>query len=185
MPATDQSDQGRALLLIDFQHDFLADDGRMPVARTQVEPMLAALRPAIDQAQHQGDLIVEVGNEFLRRDVVRNVLRRRAAMAGSPGARWDPRFAAPGARYLAKWKTDAFCNPKLEELLREHGIQEVILTGLFAGACVSATAKGARERGFHTSVLVDAVACRSDASRQAALDRLGRQGTGLVRSYPG
>ena len=32
----------RALLLIDFQRDFLAGDGRMPVARNQVGPVLAA-----------------------------------------------------------------------------------------------------------------------------------------------
>ena len=34
----------RALLLIDFQRDFLAGDGRMPVARNQVGPVLAASR---------------------------------------------------------------------------------------------------------------------------------------------
>ena len=35
------------LLLIDFQRDFLADDGRMPVARSQVAPVLAAARAAL------------------------------------------------------------------------------------------------------------------------------------------
>ena len=36
------------LLLIDFQRDFLADDGRMPVARSQVAPVLAAALAAPD-----------------------------------------------------------------------------------------------------------------------------------------
>ena len=35
------------LLLIDFQRDFLADDGRMPAARSQVAPVLAAARAAL------------------------------------------------------------------------------------------------------------------------------------------
>jgi hypothetical protein len=42
---------GRALVLLDFQRDFVADDGRMPVARHQVAPVLAAARCAADQAR--------------------------------------------------------------------------------------------------------------------------------------
>jgi nicotinamidase-related amidase len=182
----DRSDQRRALLLIDFQDDFLADSGRMPVARDQVGPVLAATRAAISQAQARGDLIVQIGNEFKPYDVVGNLLRRGAAISGRPGTRWDSRFAAPGTVYLAKWKSDAFCNPALEKLLREHRIHDVILAGLYANACVTATAKAAMGRGFHVQVLSDAVACHSDASREAALERLRGRGAQIVRvdSYP-
>jgi maleamate amidohydrolase len=182
----DRSDQRRALLLIDFQDDFLSDDGRMPVARNQVEPMLAATRAAITQAQARGDLIVQIGNEFRSRDLIGNLMRRGAAISDRPGTRWDPRFAAPGAVYLAKWKSDAFCNPALAKLLHEHRIQAVILAGLYARACVAATAKAALSRGFQAHVLGDAVACRSDNSREAALESLGRSGVQIVRggSYP-
>ena len=41
MTAADSPAPRRALFLIDFQRDFLADDGRMPVARDQVAPVLA------------------------------------------------------------------------------------------------------------------------------------------------
>jgi nicotinamidase-related amidase len=137
----DPSDQRRALLLLDFQDDFLASDGRMPVARDQVEPVLVATRAAIAQAQARGDLIIQIGNAFRPRDVVGNLMRRGAAVSGSPGTRWDPRFAAPGAVCVAKWKSDAFCNPALKKLLREHRIQDVIVAGLYARACVAATPK--------------------------------------------
>lgn len=182
----DRSDQRQALLLIDFQDDFLSDDGRMPVARDQVEPVLAATRAAITQAQARGDLVVQIGNEFRPRDLVGNLMRRGAAVSGRRGTRWDPRFAAPGAVYVAKWKSDAFCNPALEELLREQHIQDVILAGLYARACVAATARAALSRGFRAHVLGDAVACRSGTSREAALGRLHRRGVQVVRggSYP-
>ena len=182
----DRSDQRRALLLIDFQDDFLADSGRMPVARDQVEPVLAVTRAAISQAQARGDLIVQIGNEFKPHDLVGNLMRRGAAISGRPGTRWDPRFAAPGAVYMAKWKSNAFCNPALEKLLREHRIHGVILAGLYANACVTATAKAALTRGFHVHVLGDAVACSSDTSREAALGRLRGGGAQIVRggSYP-
>lgn len=181
-----QPDQRRALLLIDFQHDFLSDEGRMPVARGQVEPVLAAVQAAIAQATARGDLIVQIGNEFRPRDFVGNLMRRGAAISGRLGTRWDPRFAATGAVYLPKWKSSAFCNPALEKLLREHCVQDVIVAGLFASACVTATARAALSRGFHVHVLGDAVACRTDTSRASALGRLGLHGAEIVRgaSYP-
>ncbi|MGO9753931.1 MAG: cysteine hydrolase family protein [Solirubrobacteraceae bacterium] len=170
----------RALLLIDFQHDFLDPHGRMPVARGHVEPMVSATRRAITHAQRDGELVVKIGNEFRRGDVFMNALRRRAAIEGSAGAAWDPRVDAAGAPYIPKWKASAFCNPALGQLLDERGVGHVILTGLQAGACVTATAKAALARGLQVSALTPAVACRSDASRDRALGRLARRGVHLL-----
>lgn len=175
----------RALLLIDFQRDFLADDGRMPVARNQVEPVLAATRAAVEQARTNGDLIVKIGNEFRRGDRIGNVLRRHAAVAGSTGTTWDSRADAHGAVYLAKWKGSAYCNPVLQELLAREGVGHATLCGLYARACVTATARAALASGLRVSVLRDAVACRSDASREAALRRLARRGVELADAIPG
>ena len=88
--------------------------------------------------------------------------------------------------YVAKWKGDAFCIPDLEKLLREHRIDEIVVAGLHASACVAATTKAALARGFQVHVLGDAVACRSDASREAALGRLRGFGAQVIRgsSYP-
>jgi nicotinamidase-related amidase len=140
-----------------------------------------ATRAAIAQSQARGDLIIQIGNEFRPHDLVGNLMRRGAAVSGSPGTRWDSRFAAPGAVYVAKWKSDAFCNPALEKLLREHRIEDVIVAGLYARACVAATTRAALARGFQVHVLGDAVACRSGMSRDAALERLRRHGAQIVR----
>jgi nicotinamidase-related amidase len=180
VPDTEVPNRRRALLLIDFQRDFLADDGRMPVARNQVIPVLAATRAAIDRARCEGKLIVKIGNEFRRGDIIGNLARHHAAVACGPGTRWDPRADIDGAVYLAKWKADAFCNPELHRLLAGHRIEQVLLAGLYARACVTATGKGALARGLRVMVLADAVACRSDATREAALSRLERLGAELV-----
>jgi nicotinamidase-related amidase len=170
----------RALLLIDFQYDFLADDGRMPVDRSQVEPVVQAARAAIDKAQGAEDLIIKIGNEFRPSDFVGNLFRHHAAIAGSPGAAWDPRVDAEGSVYLAKWKSGAFCNPELSQLLKDREIDQVCLAGLFARACVTATAKEALVQGLQVQLLVDAIACKSNASRSAALARLARRRIQLV-----
>jgi nicotinamidase-related amidase len=169
----------RALLLIDFQRDFLAADGRMPVARHHVTGVLVATRKAIGQATADGDLIVRIGNEFRPRDWIGNLLRHHAAVAGSTGAAWDDKVAAAGSAYLAKWKPSAFCNPELAELLAREGVQQVTICGLYARACVTATARDALSRGLRVVIIRDAVACQSDRSREAALHRLSRAGAEL------
>jgi nicotinamidase-related amidase len=175
----------RALLLIDFQRDFLDGDGRMPVARNQVGPVLAATRVAVEQARADGDLIVKIGNEFRRSDWIGNVLRRHAAVAGSTGTAWDARADARGAAYLPKWRGSAYCNPVLQELLTREGVGHVTLCGLYARACVTATARAAMASGLRVTVLRDAVACRSDASREAALRQLARRGIEIADAIPG
>jgi biuret amidohydrolase len=178
---SDASDRkSRALLLIDFQEDFLAPTGRMPVDQSQVEPVLQAAQRAVEEAEHNGDLIVRIGNEFRSSDVIGNLFRHHAAIKGSVGAVWDGRIDPPGATYLPKWKSNAFCNRELATLLEESQVGHVRLAGLYAKACVSATAKAARRRGLVVHVIGDATACSSGKSRQIALDRLRRMGVEVV-----
>lgn len=171
---------GRALLLIDFQHDFLASDGRMPVARHQVSPVLAATQTYIGAATTVGALVIKVGSEFRRADLVRNLLRRGAAIEGKYGTAWDSRVEPPGATYIPKWKGDAFCNPALLAALTDNGIDDVALAGLFASGCITATTKTALRLGFRVRLLADATACRSDTTRPSALSRLSRLGAQCV-----
>jgi biuret amidohydrolase len=169
-----------ALLLIDFQEDFLAPTGRMPVDQGQVQSVIAAAQHAVDEAQRNGDLIVKIGNEFRPSDMIGNVFRHRAAMRGSPGAAWDARIDPPGATYLPKWKSDAFCNPDLVALLEEAHVGQIRLAGLYAKACVTATAKAAHKRGLLVQVIGEATACSSDKSRQSALEKLRGAGIAVV-----
>jgi nicotinamidase-related amidase len=176
------SDRRRALLLIDFQYDFLAADGRMPVDRSQVEPVLEAAAVAIARAKAAGDLIIKIGNEFEASDVIGNLFRHHAALAGSLGIAWDPRVDATDSIYIAKWKKNAFCNPELAHILDKCNIAEVQISGLYARACVTATARAAKAQGLAVVVLTDAIACKTNASRSAALARLAKRGVRLAHS---
>lgn len=162
----------RVLLLIDFQRDFLADDGRMPIARNQLEPLIAGANTAIAEARARGLPIVAIGNEFAPTDRVMNLLRRNAAVAGSPGAAWDERVPQNGAAYFAKTRGDAFSNERLRRHLAELGAEEVVLAGVMAKACVTATAKGALREGLKVRVAADAVADTSDRAKTNALRKL-------------
>lgn len=154
----------------------------MPVARHQVEPVLAAAREALEAARRERIPLIAVGNEFRRSDRLGNFFRRYAAMAGSPGAAWDDRLPIPDAAYIPKWKSDAFTNPALERRLQEMGTEEVILAGLFARGCLAATAMSALARCLRVRILAPAVACSSDRSREAALRRLADAGAVITHS---
>lgn len=168
--------RAQALLLLDFQHDFLSDQGRMPVARNQVAPVIAAANAAITWAREAGIDIIAIGNEFRTGDWFMNLLRKNAAIAGSPGAAWDARVDIKGASYFPKTRGNAFSNPKLGAFLAEHHTEEIIMAGLYASACVTATAKGALAQGLKVRVLQEAVADSSDRAREIALTRLSRLG---------
>jgi nicotinamidase-related amidase len=171
-----------ALILIDFQNDFLSADGRMPVAQTHVAPALAAAAHAVAAARGRGDVIIAVGNEFRADDWFMNLLRRRAAIAGSAGAAWCERLPLEAIAYFPKWAGSAFVNPDFEACLKHHHVTALTLTGVYARACVTATARDALARGYTVDLLAGAIACASDATRRRALARLARRGARVIEN---
>ena len=109
-----------------------------------------------------------------------NLLRRYASLEGSEGARWDDRVPLAGLTYLPKWASSAFVNPAFEDWLRREGVKTIVLTGMFASACVTATTKDALKRGFRVRLLTPAIACSNDRSKARALRRLERAGATLA-----
>jgi nicotinamidase-related amidase len=169
-----------ALILLDYQSEFLDAGGRMPVSRQHVAPVIASTLEAIAEFKARNRPIVAIGNEFRVADFVKNLLRRYASLKGSRGARWDPRIPLDGATYFPKWAASAFVNPEFERWLRREGIEELALGGMFASACVSATAKAALARGFRVRLLEGAIACSNDRTKARALARLTRAGAKLA-----
>jgi nicotinamidase/pyrazinamidase len=72
---------------------------------------------------------------------------------------------------------------ELESLLRERGVERVIIAGLATDYCVSATALDARRLGFRTEVLQDAIAAvnlQPDDGEKARAEMLA---AGCVMGY--
>ena len=70
----------------------------------------------------------------------------------------------------------------LDDLLRERGIERVVVVGLATDYCVKETALDAVRLGFDTTVLLDGMRCRrARAGRRPAGDRRdGRRGAALA-----
>jgi nicotinamidase-related amidase len=77
-------------------------------------------------------------------------------------------FVPPG-RILDKRGFSAFDSPELEQLLRDLGVEALILTGVETDVCVLSTLLGAIDRGYRVVLVEDAIASSDPASHTAIL----------------
>lgn len=169
-----------ALVLLDFQFEFLDASGRMPVCRQHVTPTIDAALKAVEIFKKSGRPVAAIGNEFRRGDYFMNLLRRHASMKGSRGAIWDQRVPLDGLAYFPKWAESAFVNPEFETWLRREKVREIAICGMFASACVSSTAREALKKGYRVRLVSDAIACSNDRTKARSLARLRRKGALLA-----
>jgi nicotinamidase-related amidase len=169
-----------ALLLIDLQRDFLEPTGRMPIASAQVGPLIEACNALGDAAAVSGAPVGYIVNAFPESQWLLNFLRRGAARVGTSGAAIDPRVHRVAGAELPKEHTDAFTNPALEAWLRARGATTLVVTGVFAPACVRATVAGAIARDHRVVLVREAVGAASDVARDRALRAMQKRGATIV-----
>jgi nicotinamidase-related amidase len=76
---------------------------------------------------------------------------------------------APGELVLNKTSRGAFTSTALEHVLRNMGIESLVVAGVSTSSCVDSTAREAADRGFGVVVVEDATAEFDEESHDAAL----------------
>ena len=79
---------------------------------------------------------------------------------------------------IAKNSYDAFVNTRLESLLREQGVQRVVICGTMTDFCCDTSARSAANRGFETWFVADACGTASKEQHEEgihAFEKLFRQ----------
>ncbi|MFF2613055.1 isochorismatase family protein [Kitasatospora sp. NPDC058046] len=164
-------DPARAVLLVhDLQNHFLdafdAEAEPLPELLGNVQALAEAARaasvPVVYSAQLGGQSPAERG---LQQDF------------WGPGIPADPRATAiadavapaSGDTVLTKWKYSAFVRTELEQLLREQGRDQLVITGVYAHIGVQVTACDAWMRDVQAFVVADAVADFGPAEHRGAL----------------
>lgn len=94
----------------------------------------------------------------------------------------DPRLDWEDSQILAKSQYDAFYQTPLEQILREAGVKQVVVSGVMAHLCCETTARSAFMRGFEVFFLVDCTASYSRDYHLAALRNLGHGFAALTTS---
>jgi nicotinamidase-related amidase len=137
-----------ALMMLDFLPSFYCSDDPRCVAT------LPAMKKLLVEARaHGATVIYSVAGKFGPSDIAKDV-------------------APAGNEPWVKSKADKFVNTALEKILKDKGIQTVIVMGTAANGAVLYTASGAAVRGLKVIVPVDGLSAKDLYAEQLTVWQL-------------
>jgi nicotinamidase-related amidase len=164
-----------ALLLIDLQADYFADD---ELARCR-EDVVAACTRLATAAHGHGVPVFEVRtvHERDRSTWTLSMLEDDQGMAlrGTPGAERAEGLDPGPATLLEKTRDSAFLHTDLDARLRRLGVRRVVLCGVSTESCVAMTARDAFAHDLAAVLVSDATASVSWEEHDHTLALLRRQ----------
>jgi nicotinamidase-related amidase len=185
-----------ALLIIDMQRDFLEPGGFGSLLGNDVSLLAAAVEPlqAVLAAAREAGMTVIHTREGHRPDLLdcppsklaRGGLETRIGDEGPNGRILvrgqrghdivDALAPAPGEAVLDKPGKGSFYATDLELMLRNRGVESLIVTGVTTEVCVHTTVREANDRGFECLVLADCCGSYFPEFHEVALRMIAAQG---------
>jgi len=157
-----------ALLVIDMQEYFLSPSSEafIPSARAILERLNRCIE-AFRRSERPVVFTRHIDQEG--EDTVMTRWWDGKISAGDPLSRVYSGFDVSGAIVIEKSQYDAFAGSRLEELLRESGCRQVVITGVLTHLCCETTARGAFMRNFEVFFPVDGTATYNEDFHRATL----------------
>jgi biuret amidohydrolase len=154
-----------AMIVVDMQNDFVARGAAMetPAARRIVPRLAEALRICRDagiKIVYTAHVHRRDGSDMgLFDDMHPPIANRDPLVDGTPGVDIYPELApAPGEHVIKKHRYSGFFGTDLDIVLREWGVDTVIISGTTTKNCCHATARDAMFRNYRVVFLSDATA---------------------------
>jgi len=184
-----------ALIVVDMQNDFVHPDGGFGASARQpgssidfaglraTIPMVAKLLAAARKAQRPVVFITHVlradyadaAYPYWRAGPPGTTRRGNFLIEGTWGAQViDDLAPTPGEHVVVKKGFDGFSNTGLDMLLRNLGVDTIVVCGVKTCVCVSSTVRGASERNYQIVVVGDACADNRREWHEAELVTLSR-----------
>ena len=172
-----------ALLLIEFQNEFVSDGG---VLHPAVEPvmeatgMLQSARQAAAAARAAGVAVLHAPITFAPGyheitshpyGILKGVVDGNAFVKGTWGAEIaEPMAPAAGDIVIeGKRGLDTFASTNLDFILRSKGVTTLALAGFLTNCCVESTMRTGYENGYRVITLTDCMAATSKEEHENAI----------------
>jgi len=185
-----------ALVIIDMQRDFLEPGGFGAALGNDVSRLKAAVGPCAQMlaaARRTGILVIHTreGHRPDLTDAPRIKVERgdpalrigapgpmgRILVRGEPGHDIIPElYPAPGEPVIDKPGKGAFYQTDLELMLKNRGIETLLVCGVTTEVCVNTTVHEANDRGFRCIVLSDCCASYFPEFHDMGLKMIKAQG---------
>jgi len=165
-------DSDTALIVIDMLNPYDHEDADTLAER--VRPMVGTLAGLVREAQAAPSVeVIYVNDNYEDFRATREDIVGRA-LAGARPELVEPIVPSDAVEFMQKVRHSAFYSTALDHLLRERGIETVVLAGQVTEQCILYSALDAYVRGFDIRVPRDAVAQIDDELGDAALRMMER-----------
>ncbi|MBH4861697.1 cysteine hydrolase [Staphylococcus aureus] len=147
----------RALLVVDYSYDFIADDGLLTCGKPgqNIEDFIVS---RINDFNYYQDHIFFLMDLHYLHDI------------HHPESKlFPPIKAQPNVHFIDKTRYDSFFGTPLDSLLRERSINQVEIVGVCTDICVLHTAISAYNLGYKISVPAEGVASFNQKGHEWAL----------------
>lgn len=174
-----------ALLLIEYQNDFVSEGGAQHDAVAAVmrdTDMLAHSRAVVEAARAQGVTILHAPISFAEGypevpsepyGILAGIVGANAFRKGSWGVEIAAEMAPVEGDIVVEGKRglDCFASTNLDFILRHRGITGLAIAGFLTNCCVESTMRSAYERGYQVVTLTDCTATLSAEEQDAAVTK--------------
>jgi ureidoacrylate peracid hydrolase len=157
-----------AILIIDMQNDFCHPEGRAGRRGMDVSPteaIVPQIKNLVAEARRVAVPVIFARFTLTQHTIQKNAPQHMPAEDGSLlceegtwGAEFYQILPEPGDAIVTKHRYSAFIRTDLDLILRNKGIESLILTGTRTNICVESTARDAQQYDYYPVVLSDCTA---------------------------